>query len=307
MSSFVTSTSSSSSNIERITSTRRLRQISLDLANNLSSLSSFLPAAQQVEILMTRIRFTLSQFRQHGKRLIALMEIARSTLTRAGVKLHLFTSCPEHLLAYKSQYFKLLLLLQYHRPHFAPELRARLHRLLLPLSTRLVIHRKSDPSDPFSELGIDKALVRASLSGASSPTLGDKQPQHSVSPSDASRSVTPSLGSPSRTSSPPSEATLMPPPDAFPDKVTEHPLTALQRKYLLNSSLLRATVAATHVHPANPHRQHPKAAAEPALEPSVDAPGPMAPRRNFHGPRRKQFGIFCTRKQAGHLARRGST
>ena len=89
-------------------------------------------------------------------------QISRTTLTRAGLKLHSFTSCVPALRNYKALYFDILRALQErqevivdseilrgsktlpcrshdsHRSHAATD---RVSRLLMPLSTWLVIHQ----------------------------------------------------------------------------------------------------------------------------------------------------------------------
>ena len=97
-----------------------------------------------------------------------MFQISRATLTRAGIKLHLFTSCTPALRNYKTLYFDILRALQERqevivnsdddlkgssrlpcgthycsRSHVATD---RVSRLLMPLSTWLVIHRKDSPS-----------------------------------------------------------------------------------------------------------------------------------------------------------------
>lgn len=89
------------------------------------------------------------------------------TLTRAGLKLHLFTSCTPTLRNHKTVYFDILRALQErqevivnsdnlkgssplpcgtHNYSYSHVTTDRVSRLLMPLSTWLVIHRKDSPS-----------------------------------------------------------------------------------------------------------------------------------------------------------------
>jgi len=90
-------------------------------------------------------------------------QIARGTLTRAGIKLHTFTSCPQSVSAHKDAYFDLLRALKAARHELDdPNLRReyqtsqrgflrtnalfqlitdRIGQLLLPLHSWFVIHR----------------------------------------------------------------------------------------------------------------------------------------------------------------------
>lgn len=107
--------------------------------------------------------------------------MARTTLNRVGVKLHLFTSCPPKFQPYKSAYFKILVLIVRQNQYLFPtELQGsivdhvilfififslgRVDRLLLPLTTQLVIWRNHDP---FAQLGI--ADLMKNLNNRSQP------------------------------------------------------------------------------------------------------------------------------------------
>ena len=109
--------------------------------------------------------------------------MARTTLNRAGMKLHLFTSCPPKFQPYKSAYFKMLvLMIRQNQDQFPTELQGRgcfrmstdlihlgiflgrVDRLLLPLTTQLVIGRNHDP---YAQLGI--ADLMKNINGRSRP------------------------------------------------------------------------------------------------------------------------------------------
>ena len=108
-----------------------------------------------------------------SKRVTFVFQISRATLIRAGIKLHLFTSCTSALQNYKNLYFDILRALQKRQElisdsdnlkgtnvclsFFSCQGRCshggteRVNRLLMPLSTWLVIHRgNSPPAMPFS-------------------------------------------------------------------------------------------------------------------------------------------------------------
>ncbi|KAG1773346.1 hypothetical protein EV702DRAFT_1130332 [Suillus placidus] len=63
-----------------------------------------------------------SEFQRYGRKIIALTEVARSTLTRVGVKLHLFIVCSQTFLPLKSAYFKMLILIRRRKHAFPSEL-----------------------------------------------------------------------------------------------------------------------------------------------------------------------------------------
>ena len=97
-----------------------------------------------------------------------VVKIAHATLTRAGLLLHAFTSCSAALAPHKTVYFRLLQVLKTRRYDIQLDLRGacfdsffsqhadlvliamsfvtvRMNRLLLPLSTRMIIRRKGEP------------------------------------------------------------------------------------------------------------------------------------------------------------------
>ncbi|KAI0298474.1 hypothetical protein B0F90DRAFT_705314 [Multifurca ochricompacta] len=148
-----------------------LRHRAGQLAHRLGSLSHFLSAAHE---LLDIIHLLSSEILlQHSRKVVTLVEISRATLSRAGIKLHLFTSCSPALLNYKTLYFDILRALRerqdvivnndnlkggkhlpcgshyYRHSHAATD---RVSRLLMPLSTWLVIHRRgeSPPAVPAS-------------------------------------------------------------------------------------------------------------------------------------------------------------
>ncbi|KAH7927184.1 hypothetical protein BV22DRAFT_1111228 [Leucogyrophana mollusca] len=255
-----------------------LQKISVDIARRLSSLRCFLSA---VEDLLNCNTLTSAEFRRHGRKIIALAEIARATLTRAGLKLHLFTSCSPSFLPFKSAYFKLLLVLRCHRNDFVPELRARTGRLILPLSTRLVIRCKNDP---YTQLGIDESLISASAEAVRPSGKCPAGPSGSVTSSTPARQFNPST-------------LVMPPPDAFPTKSQQREDRGRpnhRRKSLYSITLTRSRPV---------HRQHPVRDQQPVPE-QRDGGANSTLVRSFSRTSRRHFGIFCTGKQLPHIRNR---
>ncbi|EGO02998.1 hypothetical protein SERLA73DRAFT_70471 [Serpula lacrymans var. lacrymans S7.3] len=252
-----------------ISPTVDLQKSSVDIARRLSCLQYFLSAAGE---LLTCSRLALSEFKRHGKKIIALMEIARTTLTRAGLKLHLFTSCSASFLPYKSVYFKLLLLLRFKRNNFTADLQGRLKRLLLPLSTRLVIRCKIDP---YSQLGLDESLIKA----GSCPS----QRQWTLPGSSGTTSTARKHEVPDK---------VMLPPDAFPvDSEQGDSRNRTSTKFLYGTSTARSRPV---------HRQHPNR--ETKLWDSGTENSPPAVRSGPF-PGRRNFGIFCGGRKTGFQSR----
>jgi hypothetical protein len=124
-----------------------------------------------------RLRLAAKIFFNHASCFFLYFQISRATLTRAGLKLYSFTSCIPALRNYKSLYFDILRALQERQdvivdcdnlrgsettflgglvgsPRSSPTHNAatdRVSRLLMPLSTWLVIHQgDSSSATPFS-------------------------------------------------------------------------------------------------------------------------------------------------------------
>ncbi|KAG1750333.1 uncharacterized protein EDB91DRAFT_1078399 [Suillus paluster] len=152
------------------------RRVAIELTGHLGSLGTFSRSQQED-----------SELQRYGRKIIALTEVARITLTREGVKLYLFVLCSSTLLPFKSAYFKLLVLIRRRKHAFPSELDGR---LLLPLCTRLVIC--CGDVDPRAQLGIDDLLEVPET-----PT--GKRTTHRATPKS-------------------DESDVMPPPDAFASK-----------------------------------------------------------------------------------------
>ncbi|KAN0080331.1 hypothetical protein V8E55_009897 [Tylopilus felleus] len=241
-----------------------IQRFAIDIAHRLSSLRNFLEASE--DLCRYNERLTDADIQYHGRKLLAIMEVARTTLNRAGVKLHLFTSCPPKYQPHKSAYFKILvLIIRQHQDQFLTELQGRVDRLLLPLTTQLVIRRNHDP---YAQLGI--ADLMKNVNTRSRPS---RKPQ---------------LEQPSSAAVwlrvPPwplnNIAASMPPPDAFPPKVTED---KRGKRSLLDLAVRRSRPV---------HKQHP-ARPEPQTQPlPCDDDEPVALRLSTRA--RRHFGIFCT-------------
>ncbi|KAI9463470.1 hypothetical protein HD554DRAFT_2222602 [Boletus coccyginus] len=241
-----------------------VQKFAIDVAHRLSSLRNFLEASE--DLCRYNERLTDADVQRHGRKLLATMEVARTTLNQAGVKLHLFTSCPPKYQPYKSAYFRMLaLIIRQNQDQFSTELQGRVARLLLPLTTQLVIWRNHDP---YAQLGI--ADLMKDINSRSRP---QNKPQ-----------LEQSTGAAVPLRVPPwplnNIAASMPPPDAFPPKVKEDKRT---KKSLLDLAARRSRP----VHKQYPARPEPDTQSLPS-----DDDEPSAPRLPTRA--RRHFGIFCT-------------
>ncbi|KAI0321314.1 hypothetical protein OF83DRAFT_1100245 [Amylostereum chailletii] len=181
-----------------------------DLARRLAALHSFVPATRELLSITHNLRHESSARR--ARKVIALVEIARSTLSRAGIKPHQFTACAPALLPFKSVYFDLLRALQERYDVIVEtDLQDRAKRLLLPLSSWLVIERNA---------GVKEATITAggsSLSGPASPASPSTSPFPSPSVNIRREKSNSTLASSPRRLSP-APVPSMPPPSTFPDR-----------------------------------------------------------------------------------------
>ncbi|KAG1816803.1 uncharacterized protein BJ212DRAFT_1576961 [Suillus subaureus] len=92
------------------------------------------------------------ELQRYGRKIISLIEVARSTLKRLQVELYLFVACSVALLPFKSAYFKLLLFIERRKHAFGSDLDKRISRLLDPLYSRFVVCYGG--VDPRAQLGI---------------------------------------------------------------------------------------------------------------------------------------------------------
>ncbi|KAI9450817.1 hypothetical protein BJY52DRAFT_1300843 [Lactarius psammicola] len=261
-----------------------LRQRAGELAQRLGSLSHFLSAAHE---LLDIIRHLSSEILlRHSRKIVTLVEISRATLTRAGLKLHLFTSCTPALRNYKTVYFDILRALQERQEVIvnSDDLKDRVSRLLLPLSTWLVIHRKDSPSMVPSSVPV-------------SPNV-DTTPSP---PPEASKVRTISVNRPSAIAHPvPAPEELMPPPTSLPHRFQQSPSTSPRGLPLILQP--DANQRSGVIRMARTRSPRPVPLAEPELmeQPPELAAGPVVmPRRT------QRFGIFCTGASGSGTRRRG--
>ncbi|KAH7882686.1 hypothetical protein F5I97DRAFT_1907561 [Phlebopus sp. FC_14] len=248
------------------------QKFAIDVAHRLSSLQYFLDASE--DLLRLNNLLTDADVKCHGRKILAMTEAARMTLNHAGLKLHLFTSCSPKFQPFKSAYFKMLVLVCQHRHEFQPELQGRVNRLLLPLTTRLVIFRNNDP---YAQLGIAESMKSLRMGSE----LKKAPPQNA---GDAHRTCLLSTSN--------NIAASMPPPDAFPPK----PPSKEERDKRFFKKKMLFSMAIPRLRPV--HRQHP---VHPVLDikssGTDDESAPSTPR--VFARTRRHFGIFCTGKQSG--------
>ncbi|KAG1893950.1 uncharacterized protein F5891DRAFT_1195754 [Suillus fuscotomentosus] len=126
------------------------RRVTLELTTHLCSQDHLLHGIDEI------MKFEHSEdaeLQRHGRKIISLAEVARSTLRRLNVGLYLFIACSEALLPFKSAYFKLLLFIERRKHAFGTDLNERISRLLDPLYTRFVVCGAG--VDPRDQLGIE--------------------------------------------------------------------------------------------------------------------------------------------------------
>jgi len=146
-----------------------------DLALRLSSLSQFLPATED---LVVGLDMSLPSIRRHSRKIVRLIEIARNTLRNHSIRLHEFASCPPAIAPFKNAYFNLLKWMRCICVFFDPALKPRVTRLLLPLSSDMVIYRRGSPvssedgdsSEGSPRLSPWSPTMRRSLSRSPSPS-----------------------------------------------------------------------------------------------------------------------------------------
>lgn len=230
----------------------------VDIACRLGSLVCFLEA---VEELKTCSGLVSSEFRRHSRKIISLIEVARRTLTAAGISLHMFRSCSPTSAPFRTAYVELLKILKERRYDVEEILQERVKHLLQPLSSGFFIQRRGDPTLP--------PLLQM-------PTPSSTRGSHDRSHNLTSRPATVARMAASYTS-------LMPPPDAFPVVLTHKPikkaLSSLHRR-LWDPEIFISPSPRRHVR--SPDREQ-----ENEFPLSRFAQARPIPRR---------FGIFCTGK-----------
>jgi len=261
-----------------------LRQRAGELAQRLGSLGHFLSASHE---LLDIIRHLSSEILlRHSRKIVTLVEISRATLTRAGLKLHLFTSCTPALRNHKTLYFDILRALRERQEVIinGDNLKDRVGRLLMPLSTWLVIHRKDSPSIVPSSVPLS--------------TNVDMTPSP---PPEASNGRTISVNRPSTTAHPlPAPEELMPPPTSLPHRFQQSPSTSPRGRPLILQSDPNQRSGVIRM--ARTRSPRPVLVEEPELMETPPAAIPIVvPRRT------QRFGIFCTGASGSGARRRALT
>lgn len=259
------------------------RRVTLELTERLCSQKHF---RDGINDLLKFSHSEDSEFQRYGRKIIALTEVARSTLTRVGVKLYLFVVCSQTFLPLKSAYFKMLILIRRRKHAFPLELDDRINRLLLPLYTRLVICYGG--VDTRAQLGINELLVAPNAPAARKRTYLPTTTVSSVPE--------------------PNAAEIMPPPDAFAKKRA--------RINLLGEFIKQQSTRESHTQKHLVPKQYPAGdqgdyGANPLVPkeyPATDIKpgnneGPSRPRGVFTRTNARYFGIFCTGKQQVTFAR----
>ncbi|KAI0692316.1 hypothetical protein BC835DRAFT_60146 [Cytidiella melzeri] len=116
------------------------RLAAMDLAHRLSSLQHYVLAAK--ELICRSEQLQPRDVSRHARKIVALIEISRQTLVRFNLRLYHFASCPPALAQHKAAFFEMLRTLKKQRclmDDSDHELRGRIDRLLLPLSSNLRI------------------------------------------------------------------------------------------------------------------------------------------------------------------------
>ncbi|KAI0248405.1 hypothetical protein BJV78DRAFT_1354930 [Lactifluus subvellereus] len=249
-----------------------LRQWAGELAYRLGSLSHFVAAARELLDIIHHLSSEI--LLRHSRKIVTLVEISQATLTRAGLKLHLLTSRSSALQNYKTLYFDILRALRGRRELISnsDNLKDRVSRLLMPLSTGLVIHQGDSP--PVTSFPPSVAVSSDRDVPSSSPPEAAQAPRRTVR--------RPSVGDPA-----PAPEELMPPPSSLPHRFRQPPSItprgwgSLQADYNPSSGSIR--MARTR----SPRPLH-CADSEPPAELSEVVPPVIAQRRT------QRFGIFCT-------------
>ncbi|EIM84395.1 uncharacterized protein STEHIDRAFT_148460 [Stereum hirsutum FP-91666 SS1] len=258
-----------------------------ELAKSLGSLKSFLDAARS---LLASIRSMSSElFQQQIRKIITLVEIARGTLVRAGVKLHTFTSCSPPLQPLKSEYFAILRVLK-ERHRDIVDRKDRANKLLLALDSWLIIRRCSSSSEPSSP--IMGASVSASIWPPPPPT-----------PVSTTEAV---LDQTKRTPSSRAPAELMPPPAHLPWEYRAPSPSPPRGRSTQRSE--RRHDSRPYARTRNPRTRWPDpedgndGGDENEQDENEELPVVRLPSRPL-----RRFGIFCTGAKSGHERRERSS
>ncbi|KAL0952468.1 hypothetical protein HGRIS_006736 [Hohenbuehelia grisea] len=237
-----------------------------EIAAALGSLNNFMAATRE---LLTCSALPAAEFLKSSRKIVALIEIARSTLTAAGLSLYSFAYCPSEYASYKEVYFELLRMLDAHKEHISDGLQGRTVRLLSLLYPHCVIKRG---------YGSAERCARRVVAHGPAPRARHGSSPSRRAPYSGAGSVITSL----------SISSTMPPPDAFPAL-----LAPAKRHTIQRCSPARALDVSTETSESLASM----AGREQATEPNED-PEPLVIR-----PRSNRFGIFCTPKRSMHQRR----
>ncbi|KAI0052400.1 hypothetical protein FA95DRAFT_1675101 [Auriscalpium vulgare] len=237
-----------------------------DLAHRLSSLRHFISAGQD---LLDSIRLLRSEIlSRQCKKVVTLAEISRATLSRVGIKLHLFTSCPPVLQQFKSLYFDILRALRERLDVFVgANLKDRVKRLLLPLSSWMVIRRADGPP--------------------ASARVQTRPARPSASPYHLAAVPFPRADQSTQRRSSPALATSMPPPPSLPRRNRQSP-DPDRHSSVVRLDLFPELV----VHTRSPRRHTPASSTE--QDDRENDPAIVSDLVTVQRPTPRRFGIFCT-------------
>ncbi|KAF8889090.1 hypothetical protein BD779DRAFT_1521898 [Infundibulicybe gibba] len=161
----------------------------MKIALKLSYLEHFPEAAK--ELLKYRT-LSSSEFKRHSRKIVALIEIARATLTKAGMHPYRFNICTPTYLPHKMLYLDLLEFLVDHQGNIDAAVQARVRRLLLPLSASGFVVQKQQTPFPVEH----PVYVSHGLRHPKDSSVGTSHPFLSLTPT-------------------PEQSSVMLPPDAF--------------------------------------------------------------------------------------------
>jgi len=206
--------------------------------------------------------------------------------------LYSFTSCLPALRDYKTLYFDILLALQERQQVIidSDNLRDRVSRLLMPLSTWLVIHQGDTSS----------ATPCSAPASPHRDTTPGSPPEASGLPRKSA--LTRRFSATPHPSAPPEE--LMPPPSSLPHRFQQPPSTTPRGWHLPQGDRASDDESPGAIRMARTRipRPHPPCAEpEPPAEPPEVLPPILAQRRT------QRFGIFCIAPGGSGVRRRGLT
>ncbi|KAI0339066.1 hypothetical protein BDW22DRAFT_1347928 [Trametopsis cervina] len=253
------------------------RLTAMDLARRLSFLQHYVSAAHELVLRFEQLQ--PRELRRHTRKIVALIEISRQTLLRCGLRLYHFAACPPALSQHKCRFFDLLRTLKQQRrfmDNSEHELRGRIDRLLLPLSSNLRIASTEDTAAHPSYYSKSVGLVSPPPSPVSLPST--------------SRSGYTAVNTVSRGYASSDTEGKMLPPDVLMSRSSKRRIHRIQQPVQVGGNVFGRA-------PETRQHNEPSAAATDAPPEDVEAESSHLPR--LVAPSRRRFGIFCTSK-AGH-------